>query len=427
MSISPARTAAFDVLLKIERDRSFSSVLLPQFEARLNEPDRGLCHEIVLGVLRRKLFLDRFIDARAKGRKLDIEVRTALRIGLFQLLYLDRVPAYSAINESVELTRRAKKTSAAGFVNALLRGFQRQMPAPAFADEIDRISAETSHPRWLVEKWESEFGIERARSIADANNETPRLSFRLTGKFTGEPAPQWERSEAADGAFLTDGLGSGLKRLADDGEIYFQDEGSQIVSLCVAELAAGRVLDVCAAPGGKTTLIAERMKKPGMIVAGDLTRSRVELLADNCRRLGHGSISVLQYNAELPLPFAEGTFDTILVDAPCSGTGTIRHNPELRYLISSEDFAEFYRKQLQILENASKLTALNGTLVYSTCSLEVEENERVCEAFLKLHPEFNHVRPGVPERFLTDGGFARTFPDRDKMDGFVIAAFRRAA
>ena len=187
MSISPARKAAFDILLKIERDNAFSSVLLPQYEAGLNEKDRGLCHEIVLGVLRRKLFLDRLIDQRAKDRKLDTEVRTAIRIGLFQLLYLDRVPAYSSVNESVELTRRAKKTSAAGFVNALLRGFQRQMPVPVFTDEIDRISIETSHPRWLIEKWIGQFGLERARNIAEANNETPRLSFRLTKKFAGMP------------------------------------------------------------------------------------------------------------------------------------------------------------------------------------------------------------------------------------------------
>jgi len=161
MKISPARKAAFDVLLRVERDAAFSSALLPQFESQLNEKDRALCHELALGVLRRKLYLDAFIEQLSSGKRIDIEIRIALQLALFQLLFLDRVPAHSAINESVELAAHANKSSAKGFVNALLRSFQRHQPKLGFNGDAERISIESSHPRWLVEKWIADFGLDR--------------------------------------------------------------------------------------------------------------------------------------------------------------------------------------------------------------------------------------------------------------------------
>jgi len=178
MKISPARIAAFDILLRVENDRAFSSVLLPAFEEGLSPADRGLCHELVLGTLRRQIYLDKVIDTLSDGKRLDVAVRIAIRLGLYQLLFLDRVPDHSAVNESVNLIQRAKKTSAKGFVNAILRRAVRELPALNYADDLERLSAETSHPRWLLEKWTAEFGWEETALIANANNQVPAQAFR---------------------------------------------------------------------------------------------------------------------------------------------------------------------------------------------------------------------------------------------------------
>ena len=245
MNISPARTAAFDILLKIEQEKAYSSVLLPVYEEKLAAKDRALCHEITLGVLRRKLYLDRLIREFV-DKKLDLPVRIALYIGLYQLLFLDRIPGYSAINESVNLVQRAKKTSAKGLVNAVLRKVSRDVPALEFTDEIERISVETSHPRWLIEKWINDLGPEDAERLAAANNDAGKLEFRTTSKLDAGLTGHEDLET--------------LNRLAGEGKIYFQDEGSQLVA-SVIELAKGqRFLDVCAAPGSKTTYIADRYK-----------------------------------------------------------------------------------------------------------------------------------------------------------------------
>jgi 16S rRNA (cytosine967-C5)-methyltransferase len=460
MKVSPARAAAYDVLMRVETERAFTSVLLPVFEEGLGERDKGLCHEIALGVLRRQIYLDRSID-QFSGKKLDAAVRVALRIGLYQLLFLTRIPPHSAINESVNLVQRAKKTSAKGLVNAVLRRATREAVRLEFADEIDRTSVETSHPRWLVERWSSQFGLERAASIAEANNEIPPAAFRATARRRSENFAEGAReSRFVAGCFITERFDDRLRAAAERGEIYLQDEGSQMVASAVTVLPGGRFMDVCAAPGGKTGQIAaevltrnrepEKLKRQGarlngasdeeidrvgesgvehsfasggtFIAAGDLHRKRAEFLKANCARQGVGFVSVVQYDAEKELPFEDEAFDAVLVDAPCSGTGTIRHNPELRYFIGPGDPAELNSKQLAILKNASKLVKPGGTLIYSTCSLETEENEGVCSAF---EGGFERKTPEVPERFLTAEGFARTFPDRDDMDGFFLAAWGR--
>jgi len=426
MSISPARTAAFDILLRIERERAFSSVLLPLYEERLSPPDRSLCHELVLGVLRRRMRLDRLLDHLAPSRKLDAEVRIALQIGLYQLLFLTKVPARAAINESVELVKRARKMSAAGFVNALLRRASHEDIRIEYAGEIDRVSVETSHPRWLIERWSERLGLDQAANLANSNNEPAKIAFRVIGEENQDVSALLETavpSESVDGCYLLDRSTSAVRKLAFENRIYLQDEASQMVARAVVGPDNGSFLDVCAAPGGKTGLIAARTH-PRIAIAGDLYQPRVELLRDNCRRQSV-DVKVVRYDATQSLPFADETFNTMLVDAPCSGTGTIRHNPEIRYLISAEDIVELSFKQRRILGEASKAVKKGGLLVYSTCSLETEEGEAVAEWFINEHRGFEKVRPSVPERFIGDSGFARTWPHRDGMDGFFIAAFRR--
>lgn len=433
MKISPARRAAFDVLLTVEKECAFTSVLLPDIERELSGPDRGLCHELVLGTLRNRLLLDRYIELFTDGRRLDPEVRIALELGLFQLYFLERVPQHAAVNESVELVQRSRKSSARGLVNAVLRKASRSGPPElTYVDELERTSVETSHPLRLLERWVRQFGLADAMSLAAANNSPPPVTFRRTLRGSGKPlSPDFKESDLVTGCYFADRFDDDLRSMAESGDIYFQDAASQVVAGAVPLRAGGSFLDVCAAPGGKTTQIAGRaMRQAGndcqpFVIAGDVTRRRVELLKSICERHGAGFVEIVRYDAEGGLPFADGAFDSVLVDAPCTGTGTIRHNPEIRYFITVEEIRRMQQIQTAILSNAAKAVAPGGTLIYSTCSLEAEENEDVCDEFLAASSGFRKVRPAVPERFLTGDGFARTFPHRDGMDGFFIATFER--
>jgi 16S rRNA (cytosine967-C5)-methyltransferase len=420
MKISPSRIAAFEILAKIETEKSYSSVLLPIYEEKLEPKDRALCHELTLGTLRKQIYLDKIIEKLTNGKKLDSAVKIILRIALYQLIFLDKIPAHAAINDSVNLVQMAKKTSAKGFVNAILRKFTREKIEFEFANEIEKISVETSHPRWLIEKWIGEFGLEETAKLAEANNETPKLNFRFTAKTTEAVKESLQQENIENDKKY-------LRELAENGKIYFQDEGSQIIANAVELNGNESFLDVCAAPGSKVTQISNfKFQISNLIVAGDLYLQRVKILQKNCQNQGVGFINILQYDAENALPFADESFDVVLLDAPCSGTGTIRHNPEIRYFLQEKDFMELSVKQLKILKNASKLIKRGGRIIYSTCSLEVEENEDVCQRFLSENTEFRLLKPNVSEIFLTERGFARTFPQRDKMDGFFVAVFEKS-
>jgi len=394
--------------------------------------DRALCHELVLGILRLQIWLDHLIDYLAGGRKLDTEVRIALRLGVFQILCLDRIPDHAAVNDSVNLVVRARKSSAKTLVNAILRKSRSASDKLTFVDEIERISVETSHPRWLIEKWSAEFGIKETEQIAGANNIPAPLAFRRTlrGKETiGVNA--YRQSEFVSGCFISKSFDANLRELADRGEIYFQDEASQIVANAIELPMNGKFLDVCAAPGSKTGAVAVHFAPQSdedhsrRLVAGDLNHQRLLFLKENLGKQGVDFVDIVEYDAAKGLPFAPEIFDVVLVDAPCSGTGTIRHNPEIRYFLSPGDFAGLQETQLDILLNASKLLKPGGTLVYSTCSLETEENEEVCSRFLSTTSEFRTVLPDVPDRFISEEQFVRTFPHRDDIDGFFIAQFTR--
>lgn len=428
MKISPARIAAFRILKKIELDGGLSAVLLPEAEEFLQGADKGLCHALVLGVLRRQIFLDRVINAAANGKKTDPEIRIILRLGLFQLKFLERVPPHAAINESVELAKFARKHSAAGFVNAVLRKLSRESPQLPFASDQDRLSVETSHPIELLERWSRQFGAERAESIARANNELPRVAFRLTPKCDPKAleglvaSGAVERSELAANGFIAINRTDELAALEADGRIYFQDVASQLVAEIAASFVKHRFIDVCAAPGSKTTAIAMAVPE-ARGVAGDLSSKRIETLAKLLRKQGTTKVDIVRYDAERPLPFG-GVFDTILIDAPCSGTGTIRHNPEIRYRVKENELERFRSRQLSILRNAAKCLTADGHLIYSTCSLESEENEDVVSSFIDAENGFEIVRVEDRQRISAESAMLRTFPDRDGPDGFFVAVLR---
>jgi 16S rRNA (cytosine967-C5)-methyltransferase len=288
-----------------------------------------------------------------------------------------------------------------------------------FKDEIEKLAIETSHPRWLIEKWIAQFGIAETAALAAVNNQTPEASFRWTAKTTDAIKSSLESVNAEQEK-------SYLRELAENGKIYFQDKGSQIVGNAVELRENESFLDVCAAPGSKTTQIRNsKFASQNLFVAGDLYWNRVKILQENCRKQGVGEVSLLQFDAENGLPFADESFDVVLLDAPCTGTGTIRHNPEIRYFLEEKDFRELSGKQLKILRNASKLVKRGGRIIYSTCSLEKEENEEVVDKFARESTEFRLKKPNVPGEYSTSDGFARTLPQRDKMDGFFIAVFEK--
>jgi 16S rRNA (cytosine967-C5)-methyltransferase len=466
MQVSPARRAAFEILRRVEAEGAYSSSLLAQIDDRLRANDRALAHELVLGILRRRLWLDRSLEhfANRKNADLDLPVVIALRIGLYQLRFLTRIPASAAINESVNLVKVARVKSAASFVNAVLRRATREPnydPAAGAADETERLAIETSHPRWLIERWSAQFGIEEAGAIARANNEPAALAFRFTAKALRDAAQPPETiiaelrakgaeliaSKVAPGAWRIGpfdrtrestakdagdphaGMRAlpipALRQLSADGFIYFQDGASQLVAHLVGAHSDGRILDVCAAPGSKSTLIAA-LAPQARIVAADLYEHRARTINEFANLQRTDNIGVVVHDATRTLPFENQTFDRVLVDAPCSGTGTLRHNPEIRWRLNPSDISAMAEKQELILKNAATTVRAGGVLVYSTCSLEQDENEAVISNFVAEHRDFQIVAFNSPGPLLSDTGAIRTWPHRDDVEGFFVAALRRS-
>jgi 16S rRNA (cytosine967-C5)-methyltransferase len=438
--VSPARLAAFEVLRRVEEEGAFASPLLAALDEEMRADDRALCYELVQGVLRRQLWLDHLIEhfsARPSAR-LDAPVRRALRLALYQLRFLSRIPQSAIVNEAVNLAYRSRVSSAAGFINAVLRRATKEPqydPAQAIGDPLERLAVETSHPQWLIERWTRAFGFHVTEEFARVNGEAPPVAFRLVrGRSVanldvleelrvagGELTP----SQIAPAAWRISGASARMRELAQSGLIYIQDEASQLAAHVLDAQAGERVLDVCAAPGSKTTYIADRTEGAKLIVAGDLYEHRLRTVLESGARQNSRSLMAIAYDATLPLPFAEGSFDRVLVDAPCTGTGTLRRNPEIRWRISPADVAELSGRQRAILAQAAKTVRSGGRLVYSTCSVEPEENEAVVASFLEENGAFGQISVDVPERLRSGEQAARTWPQRDGADGFFIAAFER--
>ncbi|MER3430584.1 MAG: 16S rRNA (cytosine(967)-C(5))-methyltransferase RsmB [Blastocatellia bacterium] len=431
MTISPARIAAFNILWRIQRDRAYSSVLLAEVQRDLEPRDRSLCHKLVLGVLRHRYYLDALIGELTENRKIDPEVQLALELGLYQLYFLDRVPHYAAVSETVELAAFARKSSAKRFINAILRRAMRQWPTLEFRSEIQRISTETSHPEWLIRKWIKCYGRKRAENIAKASNRPQKIAFRLTAKAfrSGfEPPTGSTAVPAISGCYIVQELNEDILAAEANGLIYFQNPASQVVAAIPQLTRGSRVLDVCAAPGSKATAISARHSEAQIdVFAGDVYFKRLQTLRSSAENQCARRIFLARYDAAQALPFADASFDAVIVDAPCSGTGTLSANPEIRYFLDPDSIDELAAKQLQILRNASKALRPGGQLIYSTCSLEFEEGEDVVDRFLEIsgNERFRLLALPVLERFKTKEGFYRIMPDTDEMEGFFIAAFEK--
>jgi 16S rRNA (cytosine967-C5)-methyltransferase len=450
MSVSPARAAAFDILLRVERESSYASELLhsPAHE-RLSTPDHGLATELVMGVLRWRSLLDVEIAGASSQplAKLDVEILIALRLAVYQFLWLDRVPKSAAVNESVELVKRARKRSAAPFVNAVLRRLA--AAAQVGVKKADAASPESlarayAHPLWMVERWVREYGHPAAKQICRYDQAVPTTVIRLRGAA----AEVQLRKEGI--TLVPGGLLASARRVAAgditksaalrDGQVVIQDEGSQLVAALVSLDVSGksaRILDCCAAPGGKALAIADKNPNTA-ITAIELHAHRARLLQELLRP--HTShIQIVNADAQrLPV---SSKFERVLADVPCSGTGTLARNPEIKWRLTLDDLGELAQRQLAILRSALAQVASGGRLVYSTCSLEREENEDVVEQALAENHSFRLIDcrrelarlkitgdvtwPDAGS--LTRGSYLRTIPGVHPCDGFFAALLERSS
>jgi 16S rRNA (cytosine967-C5)-methyltransferase len=449
--IAPGRRAAYAALRAVTSGGHDLPDALARSRERLDDHrDQALAASAATGTLRWMGALDAIIESfgRRPLPRLDPEVLDILRLGAFQLLHMDRVPARAVIDDAVELAREQRKSSAAGFVNAVLRRIDRErdrLPLPsrpgdsADAAALDFLSVTLSHPRWLAERRLRALGFDAAEAWARFDNAPAPLTLRVnTLKTTPEALVEALAAEGvtvAPACYAPGGLvvasGQPLATpLFERGWFFVQDEASQLVALAAAARAGERVLDACASPGGKTVAMACGMQDRGTIVAGDIRSRRVELLRQTVTRSGARSIRVARLDAAA-LPF-DAVFDLVLLDAPCSGLGTIRRDPEIRWRRKESDLSELAATQLELLSKAAVTVKARGRLVYATCSSEPEENEDVVAAFLATRDDFTveaaqldgvEARSAVP---LTNAqGCLRTRPDWHGLEAFFAAVLRR--
>ncbi len=498
MAGSPARAAAFEILMRIESTDAYASEMLHSARfAKLSPADHGLLTELVMGVLRWRGVLDDRIaehcrqpaDFTSAGRvrkfrllaqearsgappseqtpalvandatrtghpvtgnehaeqsfpiqaleKFDVEVLTVLRLGVYQILFLDRVPGHAAVNESVELVKRAGKRSAAGLVNAVLRNIARSADSHFLQNrrEVEHphsrvTGSELSHPQWLVERWKRIYGAEVTGKICEYDQSEPETAvrlMRLTFDELGAEGIQFEPGRLLrQAAIVTVGDISGTAPFREH-RLVIQDEASQLVAVLVGQ---GRnILDCCAAPGGKTRIIAERNPE-SLVVAMEFHPRRAALLR---KLVSESNVRVFAGDARR-MPFTK-KFDRVLVDAPCSGTGTLARNPEIKWRLGAEDILRLQAYQIEILQSAMKQVESGGRIVYSTCSLEPEENVEVIEMALRKDLSFSVMDCGseldrlsaeiVWQGSLVNGPFLRTVPGVHPCDGFFAAVLEK--
>jgi 16S rRNA (cytosine967-C5)-methyltransferase len=456
MPISQARTIAFDVLRRVETQNAYADeVLRAELGPSIRTEDAGLATELTLGVLRWQRLLDfltgRYLTKVAKS--LDVVVRIALRLGIYQLWFLERVPAHAAVHESVELVKRARKRSAAPLVNAILRkaakeASQLAQPRGALASLLpkelplaEQMGILHSHPTWLVERWLRNFGEESTRKLLEANNRVPAVSCAVLDSRRGEDvltSLQKAGCGIKPGLLLRDawtlhGGNPAASEAMQKGWAAIQDEASQAVAHLLAVEEGNAVLDLCAAPGGKSILLARAAGSQGRVIAADLHAHRVRAMVERFETAGVRNVESVTLDGARPLPL-ERRFDRILVDVPCSGTGTLARHPEIRWQLQREDLTDLHARQVRLLSNGLASLAPRGRLVYSTCSLEAEENELVLkEALGGTQGEFRVVTPRsalqrilredvAVESLIDADGFFRTRPSNHGTDGFFAVA-----
>ncbi len=456
-SFDKVRMQAFNILQRLERSRDFAGEMLDRsfsLDPGLRPVDRAFITELVLGVLRWRGRLDWVLlqALHSPRRKLDPRVQDILRLGVYQLLFLDRVPASAAINESVRMVKSIiGDEKASGFVNAVLRAIVSKKDTFAVLspekEPVEYLSSFLSHPPWLAERWLKEYGFEIAAAICKANNRRPPWTLRVnTLKISREILMEELRKigiSSRPTLFSPVGLIAEKnplhegKALFQEGLFFLQDEGSQIIPYLLQPQPGERILDVCSAPGGKSTHIAQLMADRGEIVALDRQKKKIQLVRENALRLGVSILTTLPADAVRPLPIQGRVgFDRILVDAPCTNLGILHRNPEARWRRKPEDPQRLQRLQSALLQNAVSYLKPGGVLVYSTCTLTAEENDQVVNGFLLGNPDFcredlHSILDPSWDFLLDPEGFYRTYPrmliqdEEYRMDGFFAARMKR--
>ena len=440
---APARAVAAQVLERVETDAAFADLALDaELQRRPLAPrDAALATELVYGTLRWQRYLDWILAPHSRRRlpTLDPRVRVLLRMTAYQIAFLERVPAFAAVNDAVTLARRAPGVD--GYVNAVLRAFARRgaaerEPTPP-RDPVDALATRCSFPTWLAARWVARYGGEEAEALMRALNARPPLTVRVNTLRTSrdqlaarlaeeERVPTRVTPLAPEGLVVEDGGDPGGWRVFAEGACVVQDEASMLVARLLEPAAGATVADVCAAPGTKTTHLAQLMGNRGRVLAFDPQPSRLARVAEATARLGVTIAETVAGPVEALAPRWAGGCDGVLVDAPCSNLGVLRRNPEVKWRRQPADLAAAGERQRDILSAAAVLVRPGGRLVYATCSLEPEENDEVARAFLAAHPAFAVEPPAAWPVAPDAAGFVRCLPHRHGTDGFTAIRFRRA-
>jgi 16S rRNA (cytosine967-C5)-methyltransferase len=417
-----ARWVAYDILHKLEEHQSNSAVLLQNSLASIPNPaDRALITELVMGVLRwrgKLLYVIQQFSRRSLDA-IDRKVQVVLQLGIYQLLFT-RVPAHAAVHETVNLCKRIRMTSASSFVNGILRAVQSKVGSLDFpsGDDSKSLSIVYSHPEWLVQRWLKRYGVPDTKALMQRNN-TPAQMFLRVNELITTPENVWSRLEGikveqvaeSSPLFVVLEGAPQLTESFEKGEFYIHDAGIEVLGAVMSPEAGQSVLEIAAAPGGKTLQLAMRMRDQGTITSVDSDLKRMKMWRRNIERLQIHSANGLVADARnLPL---RKRFNLVTVDAPCSGLGVIRRHPEIKWWRNEGELRKFAEVQLQILEACAKYVDDTGSMVYSVCSFEPEETEEVSKEFLRLHPEFQETARQT------------LFPHRDNTDGFFVVKFRR--
>ena len=441
------RQIACEILHRVESQKAYADLLLDHHlrNAALKEADRALLTELTYGTLRWRAKIDAKLEPflNRSLAKTDSFNRNLLRVTLYQLLFLDKIPAYAAVNEAVEIAKITQPRSAS-FVNGVLRNFLRQKKqqenGKGVASSASNLAQEFSHPQWIVDRWLSYFGCEEAKALMLASNQKAPLAVRVNQRTTtrAELLATWRESgivaEASiispQGIRLPTGLSIEALSGYNEGQFQVQSEASQLVSYLVDPSPGETILDACAAPGGKATHLAELTGDHGKIIAIDTSARGVERIAQNARRLRLTSVQPIRADASESLTDnLAGPYDRILIDAPCSGLGTLRSHPEIKWQRDNHDIARLAALQARILQSTASYLKTGGVLVYSTCTLTVDENQQVIGKFLRQNNlfELTDAARYLPEsaRHMVRDEFFQALPQRDDTDGFFAARMRK--
>jgi len=446
-----ARTVAFNILNDVDTkpEISLSDIMFELFDkSNLDERDRSLAAEIVYGVLRHRLFLDYVYQPLLKTRSYPpASIQIILRMGIYQLLFLDRVPPHAAVNESVQIISRLYSRKESGFVNAILRKVAAQKIEDVVLPDKNKsfeqyLSVKYSFPLWLVKKIISQCGKSDAEMFFSASNQPAALTMRVnTLKTSIADVANWIRDHHPEvdietGKYCPEAIN--IKRLTIkidwlpliQGWVYIQDEASQLIAYLAAPKPGLRVVDYCSAPGGKLTHIAAMVENNAELFALDASRERLKLVAENCQRLGIKNVHIGDNTHRLLSELKQNPADIVLVDAPCSGLGILRRHPDLKWKKNERALKKLPAEQSAILGSAASLVAPNGALIYSTCTIMREENEGVITKFLKMHPDFEvdnpeKILPQTSGDLITSEGYLKISTAKTGMDGFFAVRLKR--